>query len=273
VLYELVTEKRPFTGKSQISLASSILESDPQPISAIKPLTPTAFDHVVTTCLQKNPEDRYQTAHDIKIELQWIAVDRPAPAVAAAPPVPARSRERLGWAAGVVAAIVLGAAAGVLLYHPPQTAPAIRAAINPPANATLTLVGDFARPPVLSPDGGSIAFIATGSDGKNMIWVRPLNAPEAHMLAGTDGATFPFWSPDSRSVGFFAGAKLKTIDLNGGSPLAVCDAPFGRGGKTRDLHLPGLYPLLWATPQERNLHRMADHCEEANGCETQSHQG
>lgn len=130
----------------------------------------------------------------------------------------------------VLAAILLGAAAGVLLYHPPQTAPAIRAAINPPANATLALVGDFAGPPVLSPDGGSIAFLATGSDGKNMIWVRPLNAPEAHMLASTDGATFPFWSPDSRSLGFFAGGKLKTIDLNGGSPLAVCDAPFGRGG-------------------------------------------
>jgi Tol biopolymer transport system component len=230
VLYEMVTGKRPFSGKSQISLASSILESDPQPISALKPLTPTAFEHVVTTCLQKNPEERYQTAHDIKIELQWIAADKSASAVAAAPPVPARSRERLGWAVGVVAAILLGAAVGVLLFRPPQTAPAIRATINPPANATLALVGDFAGPPVLSPDGGSIAFIATGSDGKNMISVRPLNAPEAHMLANTDGATFPFWSPDSRYLGFFAGAKLKTIDLNGGSPLAVCDAPFGRGG-------------------------------------------
>jgi Tol biopolymer transport system component len=230
VLYEMVTGKRPFSGKSQISLASSILESDPQPISTIKPLTPTAFEHVVTTCLQKNPEERYQTAHDIKIELQWIAADRTASAVAAAPPVPARSRERLGSAVGVVAAILLGAAAGVLLYHPAQTAPAIRAAINPPATAALALVGDFAGPPVLSPDGASIAFVATGSDGKNMIWVRPLNAPEAHMLAGTDGATFPFWSPDDRYLAFFAGGKLKTIDLIGGSPLAVCDAPFGRGG-------------------------------------------
>jgi Tol biopolymer transport system component len=233
VLYETVTGKRPFSGKSQISLASSILESDPQPISALKPLTPTAFEHVVTTCLHKNPEERYQTAHDIKIELQWIAADKSAPAVAAVPPVPARSRERMGWAVGVVAAILLGVAAGTFLYHPPQTEVAIRAAINPPANATIAVIGDFAGPPVLSPDGASIAFVATGSDGKNMIWVRPLNAPEAHMLANTDGATFPFWSPDSRYLGFFAGAKLKTIDLNGGSPLTVCDAPFGRGGTWR----------------------------------------
>jgi Tol biopolymer transport system component len=230
VLYEMVTGKRPFSGKSQISLASAILESDPEPVNAIKPSTPPGFEHLVTTCLQKDPEQRFQTAHDIKLEMQWIAADKSASVAAIAPRPLAPRRERLGWAAAVVAAIVLGAAAGIFLYHPSQTAPSIRAAINPPANATLALVGDFAGPPVLSPDGSSIAFVATGSDAKNMIWVRPLNAPEAHMLAGTDGASFPFWSPDSRSLGFFAGAKLKTIDLNGGSPLAVCDASFGRGG-------------------------------------------
>jgi eukaryotic-like serine/threonine-protein kinase len=230
VLYEMVTGKRPFSGKSQISLASSILEADPEPVSAINPSTSPAFQHVVTTCLQKNPEDRFQTAHDIKLELQWIAADKSAPAVGATPPVQSGGRVRLGWAAGIVAAMVLGAAAGILVHHPSQTAPSIRAAINPPANATLALVGDFAGPPVLSPDGSAIAFVATGSDGKSTVWVRPLNAPEAHMLAGTEGATFPFWSPDSRSLGFFADAKLKTIDLNGGSPLVVCDAAFGRGG-------------------------------------------
>jgi eukaryotic-like serine/threonine-protein kinase len=229
VLYEMVTGKRPFSGKSQISLASSILEGDQEPVTVIKPFTPPAFEHLLTTCLQKNPEERFQTAHDIKLELQWIAADKSSPAVVAAPPVPSRSRERLGWAAALVAAIVLGAAA-MFIYRPTATEPAIRAAINPPANATLALVGDFAGPPVLSPDGASIAFVATGSDGKNTVWVRPMNAPEAHLLTGTEGGTFPFWSPDNRSLGFFAGGKLKTIDLNGGSALAVCDAPFGRGG-------------------------------------------
>src|SRR6202045_3330974 len=122
VLYEMVTGKRPFAGKSQISLASSILENDPEPVSALKPLTPTAFEHVVTTCLQKNPEERFQSAHDIKLDLQWIATDRSGPAVAALPPSPSHFRERLGWAAAVVAAIVLGAVAGMLLYSPAQTA-------------------------------------------------------------------------------------------------------------------------------------------------------
>src|SRR5882762_2734981 len=142
VLYEMVTGKRPFGGKSQISLASSILENDPEPVSALKPNAPPAFEHVVTTCLQKNPEERFQSAHDIKLELQWIAADRSAPAVAAAPPSASHRRERLGWAAAVVAAIVVGAVAGVFIYRPAQTAPAIRAVINPPANATFGLTGD-----------------------------------------------------------------------------------------------------------------------------------
>ena len=230
VLYEMVTGKRPFAGKSQISLASSILENDPEPVSTVKPLTPTAFEHVVTTCLQKNPEERFQAAHDIKLELQWIAADRSAPAVAALPPSPPQARERLGWALALVAAIVLSAAAAMFLYHPAQTARAIRTVINPPEKTTLNLTGDGAGPPVLSPDGTSIVFAATGADGKTGLWVRPMNSLEAHALPDTDGAIFPFWSPDSRSLGFFADSKLKTIDLNGGSVQAICDAQLGRGG-------------------------------------------
>jgi eukaryotic-like serine/threonine-protein kinase len=230
VLYEMVTGKRPFGGKSQISLASSILENDPEPVSAIKPLTPTAFEHLVTTCLQKNPEERFQSAHDIKLELQWIAADRSVPAVAALPSSPSHVRERLSWAMAVVAAIVLSAAAAMFLYHPAQTALAIRTVINPPEKTTLNLTGDGAGPPVLSPDGTSIAFAATTADGKTGLWVRPMNSLDSHALPDTDGAIFPFWSPDNRSLGFFADSKLKTIDLNGGSVQAICDAQLGRGG-------------------------------------------
>src|SRR6202049_176752 len=100
VLYEMAAGKRPFQGKSQISLASSILEGDPEPIRALKPMTPPGFEHVVATCLQKNPEERYQTAHDIKLELQWIAKERPVSAASTAAPAPAR--RPLGWAAAVV---------------------------------------------------------------------------------------------------------------------------------------------------------------------------
>jgi Tol biopolymer transport system component len=232
VLYEMVAGKRPFAGKSQISLASSILESDPAPISTVKPQTPPAFDHVVTTCLQKNPEERYQTAHDIKLELQWIAADRSSAAVAPATMTlaPSRSRERIGWAAALVAAIVLTAAAAMFFYHPVQTTRSIRAVIDPPEKTTFNLTGDSAGPPVLSPDGTYVAFAATGTDGKTALWVRPTNSVEARELPGTDSATFPFWSPDSRSLGFFADGKLKTVDLEGGSTQMICDAPLGRGG-------------------------------------------
>jgi len=228
VLYEMVVGKRPFAGKSQISLASSILESDPEAISALKPQTPAAFEHVVTTCLQKNPEERYQTAHDIKLELQWIAAEKPAPATPAEQPTLAQSR--LGWIAAILVAIVIGAIAGFLLHHSAPPAQSIRTVIDPPPNTTFRLADDNAGPPVLSPDGSSIAFTATGSDGKIELWVRPMNSLEASLLPGTDNAIFPFWSPDSRSLGFFTEGKLKTIDLNGGSPVVVCEAQFGRGG-------------------------------------------
>ena len=230
VLYEMAAGKRPFDGKSQISVASSILEKDPDPISSINSNAPLAFEHVLTTCLQKNPEERFQTAHDVKLELQWIGSGRSAPAQAAAPLRAPNKRARLAWTAAALAAIVMSATGTLLFYHPAQSAHAVRTVINPPEKTVLNLTGDFAGPPVLSPDGMSIAFAATGMDAKPALWVRPMDSLEAHQLAGTDGAIFPFWSPDSRSLGFFADSKLKTVDLNNGSPQVVADAPFGRGG-------------------------------------------
>ena len=230
VLYEMATGKRPFSGKSQISLASAILESDPPPIRTLIPLTPPALEHVVTTCLQKNPEDRYHTAHDIKLELQWIASDRTTPAAAAAQVPVSQRRKPIGLATAVVAGIILGAAAGMFLYRPTQPAHAVRTVINPPDKTTMNLTGDSAGPPVVSPDGASIAFTAAGENAKTLIWIRPVNSLEAHPLADTADAIFPFWSPDSRSLGFFADGKLKTIDVSGGSALVVADAQLGRGG-------------------------------------------
>jgi serine/threonine protein kinase len=231
VLYEMATGKRPFSGKSQISLASSILESDPQPVSAVNLNTPPAFEHVLTTCLQKNPEERYLAAHDIRLELQWIAADRTSPATVQAPSSQSSSpRERLGWTAGLIAAIALGAAAGMFFKRAPESVELTRTLIDPPPKTSLSLTGDFSGPPVLSPDGRSLAFVAIGTDGKTAIWIRPMNTLDSHMLAGTDGAIFPFWSPNGGSLGFFADSKLKTIDISGGSASVVCDANFGRGG-------------------------------------------
>jgi eukaryotic-like serine/threonine-protein kinase len=221
--------KRPFEGKSQISLASSILEKDPDPITALKPETPAAFDHVVTTCLQKNPDDRFLAAHDIKLELQWIASEKASPRLPTSAPAPEKQPRPI-WIAALLAAMVLGAAAGFLLRRPATPSPSIRSVINPPDKTTLNLTGDSAGPPVLSPDGTSIAFTASHADGKTTLWIRPVNSLEPHELAGTENAVFPFWAPDSRSLGFFADGKLKTIDVSGDSPQIIADAPFGRGG-------------------------------------------
>jgi Tol biopolymer transport system component len=126
-------------------------------------------------------------------------------------------------------AIVVGAIVGVFV-RPSQPARIVRTVIAPPEGASFRLTGDVAGPPVLSPDGAYVAFAAAASDGKVMLWVRPMDKLEARALPGTENVIFPFWSPDSRSLGFFADGKLKTIDLNGGSPQAICDAPQPRGG-------------------------------------------
>ncbi|HUJ40174.1 MAG TPA: protein kinase [Candidatus Acidoferrales bacterium] len=231
VLYEMAAGSRPFQGKSQLSIASAILEHDPQPLGAAKPDTPPAFEHIVSVCLAKNPDERFQTAGDVRLELQWIASGKSPAAGAHAPDAAPASfrRERLLWAAALLLAIA-GAALGNFLLRPAHPARLIRTSINPPEKTSFILVGDSAGPPVISPDGSTVAFTAAGADSNSSIWVRPMNSTEAHELPGTGGATFPFWSPDSHSLGFFASGKIKTVDLSGGAPQTVCDAPFGRGG-------------------------------------------
>jgi serine/threonine protein kinase len=199
VLYEMATGKRPFEGKSQISLASAILEKDPEPISAAKPLTPSSFEHVVTTCLQKSPDDRYQSARDVKIELDWIASNRSAAAPDA--PLPPKKLSLGALFLAALGGLFIGVLAGSLVNHP-HPVPAIRTVINPPERAVFNLTGDYGGSPVLSPDGLSIAFTATSSDNKMALYVRPMNTAEARVLPGTDNAIFPFWSPDNPHLAF-----------------------------------------------------------------------
>jgi len=230
VLYEMAAGRRPFEGKSQISVASSILEKDPEPISVLKPLTPPAFEHLLATCLQKNPDDRYQTAHDIKLQLQWIAADRSSPAVAAPTPQSSHSRERLGWAAAVVASLIALGLAAFHFFGAPRVEPVVRSSILPPAGATFLLMAVESGPPVLSPDGTRLVFSARDDKGKVMMYVRPLNSTTARLLTGTEEGMYPFWSPDSRQIGFFASSKLRRVAAEGGPPQTICDASTGRGG-------------------------------------------
>jgi Tol biopolymer transport system component len=224
VIYEMATARKAFEGKSHAALISAILKDEPPPVSTIAPMTPPALDRVVKTCLAKDPEDRFQTAHDIKLQLQWIAeggsqVGLPAPVAHRR-----KSRERLAWALAAAAAVAAAALAVGFVKRAPARSKLVRFEIaNPEGITTIDA-------PRISPDGRYLAFNATDSSGKSRIWVRPLNALVAQPLAGTEDTTRPFWSPDSRFLGFFAEGKLKKIEVTGGPAQKICDAPGGADG-------------------------------------------
>jgi Tol biopolymer transport system component len=230
MLYEMLTGKRAFEGKSQLSVASAILEKDPDPISTIQPLTPPALEHLVRICLAKDPDQRFQSAHDLKLQLQWITAGGSqvgAPAVVVSQ---RKSKQKilaaamvLGWLAAV-AAVVFAATYANRLTAAQQL---VRAEIAQPAGFDFAIV--LFGAPVLSPDGQQIAFVAS-KDGKNAIFVQRLNTGKAEPLAGTDSAIFPFWSPDGKYLGFFSNGKLRKIEAAGGPVQALCDAADGRGG-------------------------------------------
>jgi eukaryotic-like serine/threonine-protein kinase len=229
VLYEMATGKHAFFGKSQLSVFTSILEQEPEPISASQPLSPRMLDSVIRGCLAKDPAQRIHSAHDVAMNLRWIAaggtdVPREKEASALTP-------NRVGWLVGIATMLILGAL-GVFFAgrRPAASGPSIRASINPPPDSHFRLTSDVAGPPVLSPDGNYLAFTANGNDGGVALWVRPMNGAEARALPDTTGAIFPFWAPDGHAVGFFAEGKLKTIELNGTTALTLGDALLGRGG-------------------------------------------
>jgi len=231
VLYEMLTGQRAFQGKSQLSVASAILEKEPPPISTVKPLTTPSLDHALRRCLAKDPEERWQTARDIAIELKWIADSGPSSGSAGPLVSRASSRERILAIAFVLAA---GAAIalGVLYAKRPATNTRVtRTYVKSEEGSGFIFSGDqkgFA----ISPDGLNLAYVASTPtpDAKSALWIRPMDSLHARLLPGTEAAGFPFWSPDGRYIGFFAGGKLKKIDSQGGPPLIICDAPDGRGG-------------------------------------------
>src|SRR5215469_10952170 len=229
VLYEMATGKKAFTGKNQASIVAAILASEPQAISAVRPMSPPVLDRVVKICLTKDPDERWQTAHDVKLQLQWIAEGGSQAGVPA--PVVARRKNR-ELLMTIVAAIALATSlvmTGLYLSRRAAQPHAIRSYIKPAVNTTFILSGPgsgFA----LSPDGLRLVYSALREDGKSLLFVRPLDSLQAQPLVGTEGGALPFWSPDSRYIGFFAGGKLKKVEASGGPPLTLCDAPSPRGG-------------------------------------------
>ncbi len=225
VLYEMATGRKAFEGRTQASLIGSIMHSKPEPVSKIVPLGPPAFDRVVETCLAKEPADRFGTAHDVGLQLKWIAEGGSQVGLPALLSARRKTRERLAWGVAAVAAIAATTFAVLWAQRAPEPPQVVRFDI--PAPDGLPVVGS----PRLSPDGRYVAFDARDAEGQKRIWVRPLNSLVAQALPGTEGADFrPFWSPDSRYVGFIAGGKLKKVPVTGGPAQVICDAPSGADG-------------------------------------------
>jgi serine/threonine protein kinase len=228
VLYEMATGKRAFEGPSQASLIGQIMKGEPAPMHVLQPITPPALERLVDACLRKDPADRIQSAHDVKLQLTWIAEGGSQAGVPAPVAARRRGRERLAWAlVGLLAASLVGGVGWWALHRPepPQT---VRLRLQLPEDNWLpTDPGLYS----LSPDGSQIAISSFDDRNISRIWLRRLDSVEATALPGTEGAQFSFWSPDGRYLCFATVDRLKKLDLRGGAPEVLCDLEhYGRGG-------------------------------------------
>jgi len=226
VLYEMATGKKAFEGGSQASLIASILRETPEPISQIEPLTPLSLDRLTKACLEKDPEDRIQTAHDVNLHLTWINEGGTDVGLPVSPSTKRKRRERVWMAAALaMATAVVALASSIILGRQSQRTEIITLSLARPAQADYVL----SSYPALSPDGSTIAFVGITADDRLSLWVQTMGTAEVTQLPATDGAEHPFWSPDSRHIGFFAGGKLKRINASGGPPQIICDATAAEG--------------------------------------------
>jgi len=227
VIYEMTTGRKAFEAKSQAGLIAKILEMEPDPISKLQPTAPAALDRLIRKCLTKDPDERWQSSHDLKIELQWITENLQTGTTESVSPKSALA-QYFGWAAAALLAVVLAAQ---FMFRPAgvnrELAP-IRFSVSPPQHGTFSYYGTS---PTLSPNGRHLAFRATNAEGKTMLWIRPLDSLEAKALPGTEGATYHFfWSPNSAFIGFFAEGKLKKIDIRDRLPQVLASVTDSLGG-------------------------------------------
>ena len=221
VLFEMLTGKRAFDGANTASVIAGILEREPPSMGEV---APASLDWLVRRCLAKDPDERWQTARDLRAALERVEVI----AIEAHVVKPSRL-PMLGW---VVAALGIIAAAGLAFIHfreLPAEAPPTRFSIAPPENNHFAGAGSRMAP-AISPDGRQLVFSASEANGRTQLWLRPLDSLTALPLNGTENASSPFWSPDSKSIAFFAERKLKKMDIAGGSAMTLADAPDGRVG-------------------------------------------
>jgi serine/threonine protein kinase len=248
VLYEMSTGRRAFEGKSRASLIASILDREPEPISNVQPMTPRAFERLVQICLRKDPDERWQSAHDIAAELKWIAESGSSAGLAPAVAQKRKRREIVWIAAAALFALATIALAFTLFTRKPQVQRELRTQIAPPPHTTFNLSLEGSGAVTISPDGPWVTFSTIDAQGDRRLWLRATDSLDAQPLSGGENATYPFWSPDSRSLAFFSHGKLRRIDVNNGSledlrrgtdtVLASARQPFAERAHPRDVFLP-----------------------------------
>jgi predicted Ser/Thr protein kinase len=220
VLYEILSGKRAFPAENKASLIAAIMDRDPEPLT---PMTPPILEHIVKKCLAKDPDDRWQSASDLKSELQWVMETASSPGMPAPVVAQRRRNARLGWiVAGVLAALL--AAFAIFYYRTiPAPAAAVRFEIAPPEGTSWGQL-DF---PAISPDGSRMVFGATKRDGSRNLWIRPMDSVKAQPIPGTEGdISGPCaWSPDGRSIAYVADGSLRRLEMSGGSPQTLTSVP------------------------------------------------
>ena len=235
ILYEMLTGRRAFGGDSVVETMHSILKDDVPDLDESGVRVPPSVEKLLRRCLEKKPEHRFHSAHDLGFALDAVSSPTSSSgsglsvAAGTLPDSPDMSRSNwLGRAAWIVAAVFLSSTFVLAALYFRREAPqsqTMRFTIAPPDK------NSFNEAFALSPNGQMIAFVARGTSGDTSLWVRPLTAVDAKQLPGTEGASFPFWSPNSRSIGFFANAKLRKIDAAGGPAQTLADASSDpRGG-------------------------------------------
>jgi hypothetical protein len=219
VLYEMLTGRLAFAGANTASVIAAIMD---RPAPSVADVAPASLDWVLRLCLEKDPDKRWQSARDLRAALERVTV--------VATEVQGTRRQSRGGALLWAAASLGIAAAGVLAFvhfrdKPPES-PMVRLSLQAPANYRF----HEASPPAISPNGRKIVFEAVSAEGQRQLWLRPLDSLTAQPLAGTEGGSYPFWSPDNKFIGFFAAGKLKKMDTSGGPDTTLADASNPRGG-------------------------------------------
>jgi serine/threonine protein kinase/Tol biopolymer transport system component len=227
VLYEMATGRKAFEGESQASLIASILTEHPPAITSARTAIDSddslvALEHIVERCLAKNPDERWQTMRDVKLELDWIARGKTSTRASTSIRKQFRPREAVAWTVALVAVLAAVGLAYIALQSPPVVA--TRFIVSPPEGTTVW-VAESRTQIAVSPDGRRLAMIVSRG-GRQQIWIRSFDAVTAEPLASTDGAISPFWSPDSRFVGFFSPGEgaLKKVEVTGGPARTIITA-------------------------------------------------